>query len=310
MRRKSIYSALLLLIFFFSFQNTRAQIGECSVLAPNQVMISDLDAHNVTFSWPNIGQANILIEVQTGQSGWIPVASLAPGSTGYTIQGLEMCTDYEMRMTISCLSGFPLPYSIVRPFSTICCGSLSAFDVEVVSVTQHTIALDWVDNGAAAWLIRWQKADGSGPLFTDSASVSNYTIIELEKGIAYKISVNSWCSFPYPGPNSGMNWGEEFVVTTSNKKGDSDHSTNPLSIAPNPFSTNTDLHVNCNEAGPVNLRVFDLKGKLIATPVIDRYLEKGRYTFNFDGSLYESGLYNCVLIMNEGVFQKKISIVH
>lgn len=59
---------------------------------------------------------------------------------------------------------------------------------------------------------------------------------------------------------------------------------------PNPFNPVTSIPVTLNRAGRVNLQVFDLLGRSVAT-VADGYFEVGARTFSFDATTLPSGLY-------------------
>ncbi len=61
---------------------------------------------------------------------------------------------------------------------------------------------------------------------------------------------------------------------------------------PNPFNPITQLSVEMYESSEVQIAVYDVVGKRIAT-IFDGTLSQGIYTFQFDGSNYPSGLYFC-----------------
>ncbi len=59
---------------------------------------------------------------------------------------------------------------------------------------------------------------------------------------------------------------------------------------PNPFNPNTNIKFYIKEKSKVSLLVYNLQGQLIET-LIDRELETGFHTINFDGSKLPSGIY-------------------
>ena len=63
---------------------------------------------------------------------------------------------------------------------------------------------------------------------------------------------------------------------------------------PNPFNPVTTLQYTLRNDGPATLQVFDLLGRLVATPA-DGYHRAGVHTVRFDGSGLASGIYVCRL---------------
>jgi beta-N-acetylhexosaminidase len=67
-----------------------------------------------------------------------------------------------------------------------------------------------------------------------------------------------------------------------------------LASFPNPFNPVTTLQYTLRSDGPAKLQVFDLLGRLVATPV-DGYHRAGMHTVRFDGTGLGSGMYICRL---------------
>ena len=61
---------------------------------------------------------------------------------------------------------------------------------------------------------------------------------------------------------------------------------------PNPFNPLTKIRFSLAKAGPVNLTVYDIHGRVITVLVKDN-LEAGRYEADFDGAELASGIYFC-----------------
>ncbi len=59
---------------------------------------------------------------------------------------------------------------------------------------------------------------------------------------------------------------------------------------PNPFSGTTEIRYDLSRATPVRLRVFDLLGRLVATPV-DALQPAGTYTLTLDAGAWAAGVY-------------------
>lgn len=83
--------------------------------------------------------------------------------------------------------------------------------------------------------------------------------------------------------------------------------------APNPFNPRTSLSFRLGEEGPVRLRVYDLRGRTVAT-VLDRTLEAGEHTVTWDGlddrgRGVASGSYVVELRSEEKRAVRKVSLV-
>jgi hypothetical protein len=63
-----------------------------------------------------------------------------------------------------------------------------------------------------------------------------------------------------------------------------------LKAYPNPFNPVTQLRFRLDRTGPVELRVYDLRGRVVAEPV-SGVLEAGEHRVPFDGSALSSGVY-------------------
>jgi hypothetical protein len=77
---------------------------------------------------------------------------------------------------------------------------------------------------------------------------------------------------------------------------------------PNPFNPVTTLHYTVASDGPVTLRVFDLLGRTVATPV-DGPQAAGMHTVQFNGSGLASGAYVCRLECAGAVVSCRISLL-
>ncbi|MBI3195343.1 MAG: T9SS type A sorting domain-containing protein [Ignavibacteriae bacterium] len=60
---------------------------------------------------------------------------------------------------------------------------------------------------------------------------------------------------------------------------------------PNPFNPNTNFGFRIATFGLVNLKVYDMIGREVATVVDNQTMEEGEYEFSFDGSSLASGVY-------------------
>lgn len=81
-----------------------------------------------------------------------------------------------------------------------------------------------------------------------------------------------------------------------------------LSSYPNPFNPMTTLQYTLRGDGPAKLQVFDLLGRVVATPV-DGYHRAGVHTVRFDGTGLGSGMYMCRLESAGGTATHRLALL-
>jgi Secretion system C-terminal sorting domain len=77
---------------------------------------------------------------------------------------------------------------------------------------------------------------------------------------------------------------------------------------PNPFNPSTTIKYQIPKSGNVSLKVYDILGSEIATPV-NEFKNEGRYEVIFDASILSSGVYIYRLNVNESVIVKKMVLL-
>lgn len=77
---------------------------------------------------------------------------------------------------------------------------------------------------------------------------------------------------------------------------------------PNPFNPETTIEVELAEDGPVQLRVFDILGQAVATPLSGNY-SRGKYSVLFNGRDLPSGVYVYQLEAGNYTDQKKMVLL-
>ena len=78
---------------------------------------------------------------------------------------------------------------------------------------------------------------------------------------------------------------------------------------PNPFNPRTKIEFGIRAAGHVSVRVYDIQGRLVAT-LVNRDLEAGSHTADFDGEKLSSGVYMMVLqAKGEAPVVRRISLL-
>ncbi len=77
---------------------------------------------------------------------------------------------------------------------------------------------------------------------------------------------------------------------------------------PNPFNPSTSISYQLSKSGYVSLKVFDVLGNIISTPV-NGYKSEGKYSINFDASHLTSGIYFYQLRTGKFLSTKKMLLM-
>lgn len=77
---------------------------------------------------------------------------------------------------------------------------------------------------------------------------------------------------------------------------------------PNPFNPVTKINFSLIKSGYINLTIFDINGKEIAS-LINQNLNLGTYSYDFDGSMLNSGVYFYRLTVNNYTETKKMILI-
>jgi parallel beta-helix repeat protein len=81
-----------------------------------------------------------------------------------------------------------------------------------------------------------------------------------------------------------------------------------MNAYPNPFNPQTNLSFSLPEANLMNLSIYDITGRLVAT-LVDGWRESGYHTVTFNASELASGLYFCRLKAGESLLIQKIVLL-
>ncbi len=84
---------------------------------------------------------------------------------------------------------------------------------------------------------------------------------------------------------------------------------NKLEVYPNPFHTTTTLAYHLTTTAPVQLDIFDTKGKVIKNLINKQLVNKGHYQITLSKESIESGFYITRLVIGKEVFVKKIVVL-
>ena len=80
------------------------------------------------------------------------------------------------------------------------------------------------------------------------------------------------------------------------------------SAYPNPFNPETTLEYSIEDAGMVELSIYDINGRMVST-LFSGELSSGSYTASWDGSGHPSGLYIAQLSTNNIVITVKLILL-
>jgi hypothetical protein len=77
---------------------------------------------------------------------------------------------------------------------------------------------------------------------------------------------------------------------------------------PNPFNPSTSIKFSIPEASNVVLKVYDILGSEVAV-LVNKKVEAGNYTVNFDASQFASGMYIYSIKAGEFTVSKKMMLL-
>jgi uncharacterized lipoprotein YddW (UPF0748 family) len=108
-------------------------------------------------------------------------------------------------------------------------------------------------------------------------------------------------------------WSEKWGFKTVNVTGLENFAETPNTFYlkqnyPNPFNASTNIEFSIIENSHTSLIVFDVKGNIVEK-IVDRYLNKGVYTIQFDASLLASGMYIYQIISNRQRITRKMILI-
>jgi sugar lactone lactonase YvrE len=117
----------------------------------------------------------------------------------------------------------------------------------------------------------------------------------------------------YIGYHSGANCTQNLVAVNDSVTSVTDvkETVNGYQLSqnyPNPFNPVTKINYQIPKAGLVSIKIFDILGKEAVTLVND-YKGRGKYQVSFDGSGFSSGIYFCIMRVNDFVSGKKMLLI-
>lgn len=98
------------------------------------------------------------------------------------------------------------------------------------------------------------------------------------------------------------------VVTSASEVSPSENGYELLRNYPNPFNPITTITYRLDEAGVVNLKVFDALGRTVQT-LLEGFVEAGEHKIQFDGRNLSSGAYYYVLSGEKGQLARKMLLL-
>ncbi|MEZ5057013.1 MAG: T9SS type A sorting domain-containing protein [Saprospiraceae bacterium] len=146
------------------------------------------------------------------------------------------------------------------------------------------------------------------PLTEDLTGVLGYTTGVEENDADFQ------ASFPYlamPWAGDGECSGQ-ITTSTSDNPGQSLLGMSSGSIVmanfPNPFTNQTTIKYLVNQAGKVNIRIFDMNGKMI-TNLVDERKNPGEYQRVWNAENVPDGTYFAIALSEDGTVQSTVKMV-
>jgi hypothetical protein len=148
-----------------------------------------------------------------------------------------------------------------------------------ISITGQTITVNWLDpnmktldlsNNTTLFIIKGQSTDGNESSFSLG---ENSQLISKSGDLVYDAKIEL--------PKLALQNSETFAFAL---KGN----------FPNPFNSATKIVYTLPAAGTVEMKIFNIQGQLVATPV-KGYQEAGLKELPFNGNSLRSGVYFCTI---------------
>ena len=268
-------------------------------LYPNQKI-------DIVWTAENINKINISLSTNNGTQ-WISIASDLAASTGiynWTVPALQST---ECLVRISDVSNSAV--------SSVCPSKFSILSLELISpvggenwmvASKHTIIwnqfvndyklLYYSTNNGTSWL---KIADSIDP------SINKY-----DWTIPNTPSVKCVVALQLKSTSSFIKSSLAFTISAVSGIGSDDMplSYNMQQNHPNPFNPSTKIKFQIPEQGLVNLKVFDVLGRELAT-LVNEHKPAGFYEVNFDASKMASGIYIYQIKANDFISTKKMILM-
>jgi hypothetical protein len=193
------------------------------------------------------------------------------------------------------------------------CNTLTAAQKALVINAIRTYVNDIDDTNAATILSLYEsQIDDTYIAFSGNATLSvrnDYVRIDGPR-VWIEYSVQGGIVLSAPHPHSVWRDRQTDYGTLGNPSvsiKELDNNTLKIKLFPNPTTNRASIQLELPESGLVKVNIFDMSGRLVATPYQNQ-LSKGNNTISFDVSLLHSGTYLYVL-ENNGVSKASASFV-
>ena len=183
--------------------------------------------------------------------------------------------------------------------------SLSAEDVEELRIS---LSLSSTETGT--FTMSWQGMDTFDPdwqfVLADNATGEQFNLSEKKE---LSIELQSEADLYAEGFDSRF----ELIIGVGTTVATETETELPqeLTLAqnyPNPFNPSTNIGFALPQTGNVELHVYDILGRRVAT-LIDQRMEAGRHEVTFNASRFASGMYLYQLRTSSGVITKKLTLI-
>lgn len=162
-----------------------------------------------------------------------------------------------------------------------------------------------LDNATTGGVYRTTNAGATWTSFNGGVMLNNYVV----RALAFRVSTNTLYA-GVAGPPSGQGIYEYslppvgFIDPNTNEP-------NSFSLSqnyPNPFNPQTNIEFTIPVSSFVQLKVFNAAGKEVKE-LVNRQIDRGTYSINFDGTDLSSGVYFYKLITSDFISVKKMIMI-
>jgi Cohesin domain/Secretion system C-terminal sorting domain/Fibronectin type III domain/Bacterial Ig-like domain (group 2) len=236
---------------------------------------------------------------------WTLIATLASNSTSYSDTGLNDGTEYFYRVFAfnaggnSGMSNVAQAVTEMRPPTGL----------TVSQIAGPKAVLSWHDSSSGETGFRVERKTGSGGSYAQidsvGSNVETFTDSTVVAGQIYYYRVRGYNALVVSA------YSNEVTLTVTAVAGDRLLVPDKYAISqnyPNPFNPSTTIDYAIPSSGFVELKVYDVTGRLVKT-LVSQHESAGYYTVRFDGSALPSGVYFLRISANKFLEIKKMVLM-
>ncbi len=238
------------------------------VCAKPVTVVTIPSVHSTVVTWVSIA-TNFVVEYMplptSTTSIWTVVNNVTTPT--YTINSLDSCREYAVRIKAICSPTSMSDYSVVKTFKTLGCPIPCPIPVQLTAtnITTSGAVLNW-SNVASVYNLRYRLAGSTTNPWTliNNITTSTKTLTGLLNCREYLFQVQSVCANSAAGtPNTFSTWS----VVKGFKTNCVIITPGTLGIYPNPGKDAVEITYNLKEESTIRIELISLQGKLMRTLV-------------------------------------------